>query len=530
MPEAYTEMHFPLAGVDLSRAFCDQRPREVAPGLWSRSTPAGLNVRGYEATALRLRGGSRAGLSKYVPDAVVADWVVQDLAVIVSTGTTPVQTSLSGRVVTLVAVSQGNVYYARAGDSGWTLATNNTGNSPPLNFSGVLYSAPNNQKLYFADGVNEAVFDPKGGTIDRWTASAGSLPRDSRNQKPRLICTWRGRTVLAGLPDSGQEWFMSKVGDPNNFDYGDVNNPPTVAVAGVNSPQGLVGDIITSLIPYSDDVLIFGGDSSIYMMAGDPAAGGSLDRVTDGVGMAWGAPWCKEPNGTLFFLGNQPVVYSMVPGQQPVPISQGIHQKLLGIDTGRNALRLAWDHRFQGVWLFVTPLSGPLATTHYFWEARTNAWWPVVFTNPYHNPLCCCTFDGNLPDDRCVLIGSWDGYVRKIDPDAATDDGTPIESSVVIGPLTSKTFDELMLHELVADLGVDSGAVNWSAYVGTTAEIALASTAVAKGTWKAGRNNAVPVRRAGHGVYLKLDSGVRWALERVRARVETLGKVRARVK
>lgn len=527
---AFIEAHFPLGGIDLSRAFCEQQPREVQPGLWSRTTPVAVNVRGNEPDALRLRGGSRPGLSKWTQDKPGGTrFVTQELSLIVSAGTA-VQTSLSGRVVTLASVSQGNVYYLRAGDTSWTAATNSTGNSPPLNFSGIVRSAPNNQLLFFADGVNEVYFDPNGATVRHWVATAGSLPRDDSGNKPRLICTWRGRTVLSGLLLDPQGWFMSKVGDPFDFNYGDTSNPPGVAVAGVNAPQGLVGDLINCLIPYSDDVLIFGCDSSIYMMAGDPTAGGSLDRLTDGTGTAFGAPYCKAPDGTLFLFTNQASVVSLVPGQQPVPISQGIHSELLSVDTGASSIRLAWDHRFNGVHLFITPLSGPLATTHYFYEAETRAWEQVVYADPNMNPLCCCTFDGNLPSDRAVLIGSWDGYVRKVDPDATTDDGVAIASSVMIGPLETQDFDDVLLHELLADLGAESGDVTWSVLVGNTAEEALSSTAVKSGTWKKGRNNATLVRRAGKGIYVKIDSNVPWQLERIRGRVDSRGKVRSRRK
>lgn len=520
---------FPLAGLDLSRSFTDQPPREVQRGLYSRSTPAAANVCGYESESLRLRGGTRAGLSQYVPGAAVAGWINQDLNVIVSTGS-PVQTSLSGRVVTLVTVQNGDVYYARAGESIWTAAANTTGNTPPLNFNGVAFSAPNQQKLFFADGVNEAYFDPKTGQVRPWVATAGVMPRDTDGSKPRLICTYRGRTVVSGFIANGQQWFMSKSDDPFNWNYGDVNNPAGTAVSGVDSPAGLVGDTVRTLIAWSDDTMLFGCDSSIWMMQGDPTDGGKLGRVTDGIGMAWGSPWCKSADNTLYFATNQGSVMTMVPGGLPVPISQGIHQLLLGIDTGANILRMAWDHVFYGVWLFVTPLSGPRPTTHYFYEARTGAWWPVQFANANHNPLCCCVFDGNLPNDRAVLIGSWDGYVRKIDPAASTDDGTPIQWNVLVGPLKTADFDEIRLDELVADVAVGSSPISWDSLVGATAEIAAASTPVASGTWVAGRNNATPVRRAGHAHYIRLSGTGRAALERIRARVATTGTVRARTK
>ncbi len=147
------------------------------------------------------------------------------------------------------------------------------------------------------------------------------------------------------------------------------------------------------------------------------------------------------------------------------------------------------------------------------------------------DPLCCCTFDGNTPGDRAALIGSWDGYVRAIDPTASTDDGTAIASEVMLGPILSPNFDDMMVKDIQGVLGETSGSVNYAVYVGPTAEAALGSASVVSGTWTSdngGRNLTSFVRASGHAVYILLSSNSPWALEAVRARIATQGKVRMR--
>ncbi len=524
--ESFADLKFPLAGIDLSMGLERQPPRQLPDGTWGTTTPVGVNVRGYEPSTDRSRGGARPGLVKYLTAPVVAGWIVQDLHTLVEGGMP--QFSNSGRVVTLVAVSQGNVYYVVAGGTSWTLATNNTGNTPPLNLTGVLFSSENNQKLWYADGVNWVYYDALTNSLERWVATAGSLPVDSANNTPRLICTWRGRTVLSGLILDPQNWFMSAVSDPTDWDYSPLSVTPTQAVAGNNAPQGFVGDMITALVPYNDDVLIFGGDHTLYMLNGDPMAGGQLDLISDTIGMAWGIPWCKDPYGTLWFVSNKMGIYNIVPGQAPVRVSQQIEQLVHDVDTGANSIRLIWDDPFQGVHVFITPLEAAAATTHLFYEARSNAWWQERFANNNHNPVACCIFDGNLPTDRRALIGSWDGYVRSFGETATDDDGTAIASSVVLGPLLTKDFDDVLFKDLQGLLSSSSGAVTYAVYTGATAEIALASTAVVTGTWSAGRNLTNMIRRSGHALWVKLTSTVPWALEGVRARIAGQGKVRRR--
>ena len=451
-------------------------------------------------------------------------------AVMASFNAAPVvsQTTQSGRVVTLVAVSQGQVRVVPSGAAAWVTPANTTGKN--LITSGIVRSAPNNQNLYFADGVNWLLYSPAANAVLNWTATQGVLPTDVAGNAPRLIALYRGRTVLSGLLEDSQNWFMSAVGDPTNWNYFPDIIVATQAVAGNNSTLGKVGDPITCLISYTDDVLIFGCDSSIWQLQGDPMSGGQIDLVSSTIGMAWGNPWCKGPDGTLYFLSNKLGVYQMMPGQgPPTRMSQPIEQLLVAINTGTSIVRFLWDDQWQGFHIFVTNVAAQAATTHFFYEWRTGAWWEDTYGSTAYNPLAVCTFDGNTPGDRRDLIGGWDGYVRALSPTATTDDGTAIASSVVLGPLVTKDMQDTIWKDLQAALGVGSGPVSYAIYVGPTAEIALSSTAVATGTWSvAGRNPTNFIRRAGHAIWLSLSATTPWALEQVRAIAAGKGRIRQR--
>ena len=533
--DIYDDWHFTKAGLNLSAGYGRQPVVQMQSGEYYRTTREGVNVRTMEAATGRDRGASRPGVSKWLPVQVLGrQWIVQEIQPVTVIRTpdedNDVQNSQSGRLVYLVAVSRGRVFSALPGDETWIEAVNNTGETPALAITGTMFSAANNQRLYFADGYNRVYFNPATGTVERWAATAGSLPEDSDENYPRLICTWRGRTVQSGLIEDPQNWFMSAVSDPHNYDYEPVSPSATQAVAGNNSSLGFIGDAVMCLIPYSDDVLIFGGDHTIYMMRGDPMGGGQIDLISDSIGMAFGQPWCKDPIGTVYFLSNRTGIYSLIPGSAPVRISQAIETALEAVNTGTNSIRMAWDDRFQGFHVFITPLVAPKATTHYFYEARTGAWWQDRFTDKLMDPLCCTVMDGNEPNDRVTLIGCWDGYVRAIDPTAATDDGRKIESSVVIGPILTANLEEMLLKDMQAVLGESSGDVLFEVFVGSTAEKALTQRPVYSGTWTAGRNHTTGIRRAGHAIYVRLSSTSAWAIESIRARISGTGLVRMRAK
>lgn len=527
----FIDVHFASAGIDLSMAVGKQPNRPMGHrGEYRRTCAVGVNVVGFEPSTDRLRGGARAGLSKCMPHQVAGEeFIVQHLGVVTGVGGSMTQLSQSGRVVTLVAVSEGRVFYALAGDTAWQEATNNTGESPPLNFSGIMFSAPNQQKLWFVDEVNAVYYVPITNTVEKWTATAGSFPVDSDNNFPRLICTWRGRTVLSGLLLDAQNIFMSAVDDPRDFDYSPTSPSALDAVA-LNLPTGLglIGDVVTCLIPYTDDKLVVGCDHSIFMITGDPLDGGRIDLISNSIGMAWGEPYCMDPYGNIYFFSNRTGIFTLIPGQQPQRISQAIETLLKDIDTGKNSILLMWNDELQGVEVFITPLDEPKPTTHFLYEARTGAWFTRVFANDDHNPLCRCVFDGNLPSDRVCLIGSWDGYVRALDPTATDDDGTPIESRVVIGPILTGKLGEVIMTGIFAEFAKNSSDVQYNVLVGDTPEEALESDPFLSGTWTKGLNPTTADRVAAHALYVEILGTDQWAFEKLRLRVADRGKVRER--
>jgi hypothetical protein len=117
--------------------------------------------------------------------------------------------------------------------------------------------------------------------------SSGSLPDIAY-----LGVLYRGRIVLSGNTDYPHQWYMSRQSNP--YDYAYVANDAQSPVAGGNADAGEIGDIVRCLIAYKDDYLIFGCSNSIWVLRGDPAAGGSLDEVDLTVGIFGANSWCYD--------------------------------------------------------------------------------------------------------------------------------------------------------------------------------------------------------------------------------------------
>lgn len=395
----------------------------------------------------------------------------------------------------------------------------------------VIFSAQNGLNMFYVDGSSYSYYKASTNSFVPWVADTpGTVPFDSPvPTAARLITTWNGRTVLAGYRSNPQMWFMSAQFNPFNWNYSPSTTTLTQATNGNVSDAGLVGDFITCLIPYTNDVLIVGCDHTIWQLKGDPMAGGRFDRVSDSIGMAWGRPYAIDPFGQIYFMAQTGGIFKLTPGALPIPVSQQIEKKLNNINMATNIIRMAYDIQLHGLAVWVTPLDRTKATQNYFFEERTNSWWVDTYTNPAHNPMAVHVYDGDSPQDRRIMMGGSDGYVRIMSDTATTDDGTAISSYVWLGPMSTKQMDDIMLHDLQATLGDSSGTVKFEVYVGPTVEAAMASTAAVTGNWMAGRNRVSFVQRSGFVAFVKLSSTSAWALERIMARYTPLGEVRRRL-
>src|ERR1043166_5823507 len=402
-------------------------------------------------------------------------------------------------------------------------------------FNGVapeIFSAQNGPNMFYADG-GLAYRYYKGSTdsVVSWSSAltAGSLPTDATGViGAQLICTWRGRTVLA----IERNFYMSKQNDPFDWNYSPQTTTQQQAFSGNADLAGSLGNLITCIFAYNDDVMWFGCDHAIYQLSGDPMANGQMDRIVDGLGIAFGRPFAFDTKGTLYFMGSDCGIYKAASGSIPEPISGPIRKRLQDIDLETVRVRLVWDTLFDGLGVYVTPIDPKVEATNFFWERRTAAWWPEKFSNPDHQPQAVFMFDGDRPEDRKLFLGGRDGFIRRAMNDGGDDAGEPIESWGRLGPLKTPRGEDIVLRTLQATLTEDSEDLRYDVYWGKHPEeafnAAMAGESTIHGTWKKGRNRVSPIQREGFAFYVKLSSSYYWAIDRIATTYSTLGAVRRR--
>jgi hypothetical protein len=351
----------------------------------------------------------------------------------------------------------------------------------------------------------------------------------------RFSTLYRGRLVLYGLFTDPQNWFMSAVGDPLDWDYHPATTSATQAVAGTNADADRLGDVLTCCAPFSDDLMIMGGDHTLWVMRGDPAAGGVIDAISYETGIAGAEAYTFDPQGNFYFFGSG-TVWRIGAGlsTEPEPLSRDSLERTFGeIDLTEYRIKLIWDTGGEGIHIFIVPSSEPsTAPYHYWFDLRTGSFWRDQFPAG-HGPTAVHNFDADDPNDRALLLGGFDGYIRRIDDTATDDDGTAIESYVDIGPFV--VAGDLLISRLVltqAILAEGSDPVRLEVYGADTAEnVVNSDTPRFVRTLNAGRSAQLRQRVRANAVRFRLhnDSATSryWALESMVAAFIGGGKVRA---
>lgn len=336
---------------------------------------------------------------------------------------------IATRSTKIVAVANRDIYIGDIATQG-TLVTDGENVIAKSIIPQGCYSAG---KYFFVDGGDIKQLDLATGAMDDYAASAGDAPTGVT-----VCCIWRDRLVVGG-PD--QNVYFSRVGVHDDWDYG--KSDPAAAFAANSSESGHIGEPVVSLMPLSDDLLGIGGDHNLWIVRGDPAAGGSIDEVSNAIGVFSAKSWTKSPDGTVYFVGTGGL-YRWTPNSRQNPLPECIslasyNQFFTALDRSRIIPSLAWDRDNHGMYCFFYRTGADIegAPVHLWYDERLDSLFPLQLPID-QGPICSLVYDGDGPSDRVLLLAGRDGYIRKLDTAAGplSDDGDAINGYVVFPTFT----------------------------------------------------------------------------------------------
>jgi len=382
-----------------------------------------------------------------------------------------------------------------------------------------------------------------------WTSYGDSTTFGSVPDQLTLGCAWNGRAVVAGNEDDPNQWYMSRQGNPWDFNY--IANDQQAPISGEDAEPGKAGDPLIAVIPYSRDYLVLGGANSIWYMAGNPAAHGSLLVLSDIGGVLDSQAWCKDKSGNLYMLTTVGLLRIPTGFGPPENLLETIYPDFLtdfDFDNSLHRIVMGFDKSRNGIEIVKTTLATG-ANSCWWFDLRTGGLFPENY------PEECgtyCLFDYAATDATYsgFLYGCKDGYIRLPKDSAKDDDVGPsdeaIDSHVTFGPLKlGKENQEGVVTSIVGITAgggsdgtiTDSNALTYSVWSALSADnivekLAANTTPNAAGTIAApGRNRGARKRKPIRGLYAGIRIGndtaaQTWGLEKLVVESRRKGRVK----
>lgn len=355
----------------------------------------------------------------------------------------------------------------------------------------------------------------------------------------RIVTLYRNRMVIAGLRDDPNNWFMSAVGDPRNWDYFPAVESVTQAVAGGTGEAGTLGDSITALVPFSDDMMLIGCLNSLWVMQGDPAAGGQIINLSQQVGCVGPDAWAFDPSNNLYLFGSNGL-YRISPSLEMERLSAGVLDKTFAeVDLTANRVILQFDRDRDYLFIFITKDEvGAANELSYIFDSRVQAFWPIKLPDE-NGPTSVHYFASPASNDRGLLMGGRDGFIRGFRDNRPNDnDGVengegldvPINSYVDMGPFALQGGLNYKTGDMHFVLGGFSGPVELEVYAGDTPEqAARATTPRASSQLRLSRARFIRKRVSGQSLRFRLSQNLLnyiWSYEGGHVNLTPAGRTR----
>lgn len=262
----------------------------------------------------------------------------------------------------------------------------------------------------------------------------------------------RNRLILFG---PNHLWAASEVDAYGNWDFAKKTSiRPFTSANIISSSPGSMNDPIIAAIPWTNDLLVFASDHSLWAIRGDLAFGGRVDLLSAGVGILGPSAWTIDPNNNLWLIGTGGI-YRGVGNGIFTPINVGKYSNYFQtLNRTTHTPSCVWDRDRYGLWIFAN------GEDSLFYNARDESFWPTTLGPA---ATACGIFDGPDPADRQVLFAEGSSpTVYSIDT-AADDPGGAIASRIFLGPLLPFGDGQNgILTETMITMGDDPDAGDYS--------------------------------------------------------------------
>jgi hypothetical protein len=228
---------------------------------------------------------------------------------------------------------------------------------------------------------------------------------------------------------------MSRNGNFQDWDYLVDTDDLTRAMSGENSECGVPGEAITAIAPFKDDTCILFGLTQTYVMAGDPAYGGFLDRSSGSLGCIGRTAWDYGPSGEVYFLSKNGLCIMDARGGQPVNLSENtIPTEMRGISTderlGNFDVHVGYDPEINSVRVFIVPRADAIGR-HWIFDLFTRGFYRIQHADFGCDPITL------LKRNNRLYLGCKNGNIGFYAFGSYSDFGNLYPVECTYGPFTT---------------------------------------------------------------------------------------------
>jgi hypothetical protein len=364
------------------------------------------------------------------------------------------------------------------------------GSFTPSAAAGVATS----RNRYLVDGSGNTVTDSDGNQIVvgvevSATHSAESVFADPGPNAPPshpAQCIYRGRFIRP----SGGLIYGSRIRDYTDWGLGaDISDPGRPFVIQLGE-AGEIGEDVVALVPHKDGYMLAATASTLWVVSGDPTAGGGLRNISRDVGMVGARAWCRDHLDRYFFLSSHGLYTVSPSGEGLQALSEPvIPEHLSGVADSNTVLE--YDHETRGVYIHI-----PTAGVSWMFDTEQGSFWPIKVGYP-----------GSHVAMGPIMLGNGSTYGRLLQ----------------LHGITAKGSVPVVWRVLIADTA-EQVAENAKLAIETLAAGNIPANVHSTGTWSSGVNHRSYPRARGKYMILLLSAGSgNWAYEGANAVVEPSG-------
>ena len=340
------------------------------------------------------------------------------------------------------------------------------------------------------------------------------------------------RILLSADALDPNEYYGSGLGQPGDWLFNQTG--AGAAFKGGNPNAGRVGDVVVSMMEYSQDLVLFGCRNSLFIMSGTPPSGGSVDAVSHRTSLFSLSSWCAGPGGETYWIGHDGM-YMATPqclACEPEPVSrEKLPLELQNLNPELVTVAMEYDQNHRGIWITLTPIDATAGVVHYFYRPDTKAFFPILFASTDGNPTFLRWVAMPDSEDSCVLMGGSAGSIRRFSWTAHNDADAAQSFRVAIGPilLGIDSYGYGSTLEVRTKLGEDSAPATLKIYQAKTAQgavDALTTQTPQQFSLPAGDSYSMYPRVRGGAVMFEIvgtTAGRHVSLESIRVVIDTSG-------